>query len=161
MITYMEYMVANERLIRFGINDIQIRFSVFAVGNGFIDLITPIDRCRPFLDALSDLLVAVCGVSWWCHCIEDKPKTSGCPHGYGGPRNPFGEGWFSECSQFPMLDVLRHVTHHEGLSAEEVVRQCNQTVREYLEVTLTKESFYSPCLTPGMWLHVPSDWKRE
>ena len=109
------------------------------------------------------LPVAVESLSWWCWCTPESQANLGCPHGMGGPTNLFGEGWFSECVQYPIISVSDRVIDLNAHSSEpnQLANECSQLLCHYIENELPLESFYSECLHPGLWLYVPETWRRK
>lgn len=104
------------------------------VGTGIIDCITSWEDIKNLVDELilNDVIIERC--SWWCHCTLGNKQDFGCPHGMGGPRSKYYEGWFSE-TQLPMT-----------------LFDDNKEILPYLLEMLLKEEWYSPCLVPGLWL---------
>jgi hypothetical protein len=80
----------------------------------------------------------------------------------GGPKNRFGEGYFSECVHYPDFDLAKQGLNFDDPALEpiELVNACNQILMKYIENNMHLEDFYSSCLHLGFWLHVPDDWKR-
>lgn len=145
------------------INHLLEKYQAQPVGNGYIDVI--IDRANvfAFLDELTTLGIAVDAVTWWCHYTPLSKETLGCPHGMGGPINKFGEGRFSECEHYPVFDVQAQGVNFKstGVNAHVLSQQANQLVHNYLTTEWQHEPFYSDCLRPGLWLHLPLDWVRS
>lgn len=135
-------------------------FQVQPVGAGFSQLIVSPEKAENLINCLTDLNVLVEMVSWWCLCVLERREELGCPHGIGGPQNRFGNGWFSECVQYPDLSV-----YHNGIdvsvSQQKLVTLGNGSVSAYLSNSLPSKDFYSECLHYGLWLRVPKSWKRE
>ncbi len=133
------------------------------MGDGYIDLILPRLRAVALIRELAQLPIAVQRVTWWCHCTTESKAALGCPHGMGGPVNRFGEGWFSECVSYPDFAV-----EEDGVSLEDastgarlLAEECSGVVCDYFERDLLLETFYTECLHPGLWLHVPESWRRR
>ncbi|MBO4950139.1 MAG: hypothetical protein J6E38_03875 [Clostridia bacterium] len=110
-------------------------FNVVKVGNGYIDCIVP-EKIDSFIDELTKIGVFVTDISWWCHCTLSNKKLYGCPHGMGGPQSDVYAGFFSE---------LNYITEvHNG----------NKDAKRIIHEEIKKESWYSPCLVPGLWLSI-------
>jgi hypothetical protein len=159
---YMAKLIAEQEHIQQAIEETLELYKVVPVGNGFVDLITVKQNFSGLIAKLTSLEIAVSEVSLWCHCVQPKGMFLGCPHGYGGPGNPFGRGWFSELCH----STFRVKDHGVNLDANDVspnslVRYCNELVSEYVGNGIQKEPFYSRCLTPGLGLHVPDGWIRR
>jgi hypothetical protein len=159
--TYMSYLKANQPHLQMAIESLVQKYMVQPAANGYIDLIVLRKNAPLLLDELEQLPVAVEAASWWC--LADNLLSPNCPHGMGGPFNQFGCGWFSECVQYKDFDVSGFgISLYADLSTKphELARVCNRTLKSYLETTLPTEPFYSPCLQPGLWLHLPDEWNR-
>lgn len=163
MNSYFYKLESNKKFIQLELETLMKRHQVQSVGSGYIDLIIPHSRVIHFLDDLSNLSICAEYISWWCHCTAENKKLYGCPHGMGGPNNQFGNGYFSECTHLSEFDPRSHGFMLETLSkrAGEFVKECNHMMAVYLENELVNEDFYSPCLTPGLWLYLPPNWNRE
>lgn len=108
--------------------------AVQPVGDGYIDCICPRQNIEKFLRDLSLLGVVVTDYTVW----QWVSRTDETVWGMGGPRNSFGDGWYSE------LDVFR-----------------SWRGPDEMENFLTVEERRLSCsLVPGFWLAVPADWKR-
>ncbi len=159
--TYMSHLKANQPQMQMAIESLMQKYMTQPVGDGYIDVIVLRQDAPRLLDELEQLPVAVVGASWWC--LADNLLAAGCPHGYGGPLNRFGRGWFSECVQYKNFDVSEFgISLQADLSTRphELAKMCNRALKSYLETTFLTEPFYSPCLQPGLWLHVPDEWRR-
>ena len=111
------------------------KYNIQPVGNGYIDCIIMKENVKPFLQELTKINVFVTGVSWWCHCTKEHESKYHCPHGMGGPKSKYYEGWFSEMA-------VRHKDIYDG----------NQNAENYILYGVKAEPFYSECLVPGLWL---------
>ncbi len=63
-----------------------------------------------FIDAMSEMGVRITGVSWWCWVNGEHT-----PCGMGGPKNKYGDGWYSEIEMGKTYDF-----------------QTNNDIKEYL-----------------------------
>lgn len=122
-------------------------YKVQPVGWGYIDCITAKENAFGFINSLTEMGIKISELTWWCHCSDwirlEGNKETGCPHGSGGPRSIYFDGFFSELHQIP---------HEEFLDNNEVLHFV------FSEWPTHKE--YLPCLVPAFWLVVPDDWKN-
>ncbi len=125
------------------LDQLLLAYKVQPVGRGYIDCITTIDNAAGFIRGLTDLGVEVTEISWWCHCPINGSKTTGCPHGGGGPRSLYFDGWFSEMYQVPNVKF-----------------ENNDEIMSFLVGTWPTIPEYLPCLVPAFWLDVPDDWRN-
>jgi hypothetical protein len=160
---YMNQLLADPAQYQAAIEALLEEYKVQPVGNGYIDLIIARSRVGELARELARLPVVVNTLSWWCHCTVESTKRLGCPHGYGGPENRFGEGWFSECIHYPWFDVTEHgiELHEISVEPDVLAEACSRIVCDYIDHRLVSERFYSECLHPGLWLHVPDYWVRQ
>lgn len=121
-----------------------VEYKVQPVGWGYIDCITTNDNVSGFVSALTQVGIHVTGITWWCHCAIEGKEESGCPHGGGGPRSDFFDGWFSEMYQIPFVET-----------------QNNNEIIPYIFSEWPNTREYLPCLIPAFWLDVPDDWRNE
>ena len=160
---YLQNLQDNSEHFQFSIEGLLEKYQVQPVGNGFVDLITEKEKSLNLIDEFSSLSVAVSSISWWCLCTDETKSKYGCPHGMGGPLNRYGEGMFSECVQYPIFDVSEVLSqiHKNSMTPEPFSIKCNEAVANYIIKIFPTESFYSPCLYPGLWLQVPENWRRK
>ena len=139
----------------------------YSVGIGYIDIIIVRNRIDSFIDALTNLGLAIESVSWWCNATDENKKKFGCPHGYGGPMTKFG--WFSEmCHDFDEIDE-KEIKHLERDYTKENIKRINDIAATIIKnkrtITYADGSYLvfekNPCLTPGFWIRVPDDWRRR
>jgi hypothetical protein len=156
----MRHFIENQIHYQNAIELVLEKYEVLPVGNGYIDLILPLGLANEFVQALISIDVAVEYITWWCYCTPTSRKTYGCPHGLGGPG--FRDGYYSEGvgKDFEVLEKLK-IPNDSLKDSKEFAARCNQTVLDYFATDFEKESFYSPCLNPGFWLHVPKTWNRQ
>jgi len=162
MSPYLQYLTNDPERFQSAIETLLEKHQAQPVGIGYIDLILKKENALHLISELTNLSVAVYSLTWWCHFTLETASQLGCPHGYGGPSDKFGEGMFSECV-YPDFDVfeLPEPIDENSLSVEVFVDKCNTLVVDYLQNILPTEKFYSPCLYPGLWLRVPDVWKRK
>lgn len=134
-----------------------------AMASNYGEVIVAQGEALALIEALARLPVAVMGMDWWCHVTEESKATQGCPHGYGGPINRLGEGWFSECVHYPPFEVEEHgiALDDPDLEPHELAERCREVALHYLTHTLPTEPFFRPCLTPSLELLVPWDWHSK
>lgn len=118
-------------------------YKIQPVGWGYIDCITIKENASGFIKSLSELGIRITDITWWCHCMIGGNKETGCPHGEGGPRSKYFDGWFSEMYQIPNVKI-----------------KDNNEIIQYIfnEWPTTKE--YLPCLIPAFWLDVSDEWRN-
>lgn len=163
MTPYFQHLLSASEQIQPAIEDLLAQFHVLPVGTGYIDLIVPVNDALELVEQLAALSVAVNFVTWWCHCTPESTARLGCPHGMGGPIDPAGYGWFSECVGYPDLDVTDYgVLLDDAITTPQALAQaCAQIVSSYLTQNFPFEPFYSPCLCPALWLYTPEQWQRK
>lgn len=158
---YMQQLLAAADRYQDAIERLLEEYSVTPASNGYIDLIVGRESAGELIRKLARLPVAIEGLSWWCHVTPESRVQFGCPHGYGGPANPFGPGHFSETSL--LLRVAEHGIDFDNPSLDPhlLAHECSRIACDYIEHDLIAEKLYSPCLLPGLWLHVPDSWRRR
>ena len=119
------------------LDELMRKYKVQPVGKGYIDCIVTLDNVFGFIDELSDMNISIGGVTWWCHCQEG---SSGCPHGMGGPKSEYFDGWFSEMP-FPVYRFTEN-------------RQAAAYIRDPEDEDVLK------CCVPALWLDVPREWEN-
>ncbi len=159
---YMQNLNENADTIQFAIETLLEKYSVTA-SNDYIDLIVPRSNSVGLISELAENLVAVEMITWWCLCSPESKDKLGCPHGGGGPGNRYGEGYFSECYQYPYFEVKNYGIELNNLSIEpsDLSSKCARITTSYIKDTFPSEPFFSECLHPGLWLHVPQNWERR
>lgn len=111
------------------IDSLCIKYHIQPVGEGYIDLICPIDCINDFIDEMNRLGVRILGFTWWCHV-----ENNHVPCGMGGPKSRYDKGWFSEIpDELHMFDD-------------------NEEIRYYLTVIYPQSKEYKECLVPAFWL---------
>ena len=160
---YLQSLTGNPKFYQSLIEGLLEKFQAQPVGYGYIDLILERESSIRLIEEFTKLPIAIARLTWWCHFTPETKLKFSCPHGMGGPINKFGEGFFSECVQFPDYAVaeLPNSPDEFLLSPDNFAEECNKAVVNYIKNVLPFESFYSPCLYAGLWLNVPTDWKRK
>ena len=126
------------------------------------------NKLEEFINEISNLGVLTTAVSWWCYVNPKESNHTGCPHGMGGPDSIYYEGWFSEL-QNDLYELDEGIIDNilESYDKQLVYALNLKTlgkVKEMLEIPFR----YTPndyivenkCVTPGLWLLVPDNWKR-
>ena len=157
---YIQALQAKREYFQHAIETLMEKFQVQMVGNGYTDLILPISESLKLIEELTKMQVALKTITYWCLCTPESEKNLGCPHGLGGPRNRFGEGWYSEfCTVYYNIEEGGVNLDDISLEPKELVKLCNQIAANHLLYDLPKKSFFRECIHSGLWLHVPDDWK--
>jgi hypothetical protein len=167
MTTKETYISKLNRQKQIDLNDLIDRFEGTPVGTGYIDIIVLRDRCFEFINELTKLDLAVEAVSWWCLATEENQRNLGCPHGSGGPETKFG--WFTEIYQeFDGLEEdelfqLDHEFNRQAITTTNLKSIAIIKEKKMVNPTDGKQLTFNKtaCLTPGIWVYVPSDWTRE
>lgn len=120
------------------------KYQVQPVGFGYIDCITKKENVLGFVEDLSLLGIRITGITWWCYCKPEANPGIGCPHGGGGPRSRYFDGWFSEMYQYMPTDI-----------------RSNDEVVPYIFEIWPGDENYLPCLIPAFCLEVPEDWRSK
>ena len=106
------------------------RLHMIPVGSGFFELICPQSSIAAFLDEMDRRQIQIAGFSWWCHVTEGHE-----PCGMGGPRDKYGDGWYSEIELF-------------GFSSLD----SNDAYRRYFTLEYPQSRDYRPCRVPAFSL---------
>ncbi len=93
-------------------------------------MICPVQNIGEFIDRMDELGIAIKGFTWWCH-VHGYYQ----PCGLGGPRNRYGDGWFSE---IPMNKIICF--------------ESNEELKHYLLVNYPDSHEYKECYVPAFWL---------
>lgn len=100
------------------------------VGTGYFELICPKNSIIEFIDEMDRLHISITGFTWWCHVTEGHE-----PCGMGGPRDKFGDGWYSEIKMFAFTSL-----------------SCNQAYRRFFMTEYPNSFDYKPCFVPAFCL---------
>ncbi len=165
---YIDSLRSESESIQNKIELILEKYKIQPIGNGYIDLITSNSDIEDFISELSGIKIIINGVTWWCHCTEKSKKESGCPHGMGGPRNRYGDGWFSEMQvrmfEIPdeelIIETIDILDNKVKVINEKVIRYIKHDFSRLIKYDFSKEKAYLECLVPALWLYVPDEWKR-
>ena len=109
-------------------------YKVQPVGKNYIDCII-VEKIVAFIEELTKINIYVNVITWWCYTSNQNIRLYGCPHGCGGPKSVYFDGWFSEMCHLPLYEPSDNIH-----------------AIDYIENGLKNEPFYSPCLRPGLWL---------
>lgn len=165
---YLDFFELNKKDIVKHLEFLMIKYRVEPVGYGYIDCIVMKDKLEEFIKEISNIGVLITTVSWWCYVDPKESIHSGCPHGMGGPKSIYYEGWFSEL-QNPSYDVDEKIIDNilESFDKHWIYTVNMKTldgIRKMLEKPFryTSKDFIigNKCVTPALWMLVPDDWKR-
>jgi hypothetical protein len=165
---YFDYLNTNKKEIVERLEDLLTRYKVEPVGYGYIDCIIMRDNLEKFIMEVSTLGVLITSVSWWCYVNPNESSQNGCPHGMGGPKSDYYEGWFSELqNEMYELDMTEVNSILEAYD-KQLIGALNQKVLKRIWQMLEIPFLYTPndyipenrCVTPALWLLVPDDWRR-
>lgn len=159
---YLEYLEAKREIKQSEIERLLEKYKTEPVGSGYIDIITPSEYIEYLIEGFTKMNIAVECVTWWCHCSDSNKKQYCCPHGMGGPKSKYYDGWYSEMGfEFETFDIpteeFQELNYDNELPNK--IKTINDTIKSYV-TDLSKARGYSECLTPAFWLHVPDEWKR-
>ncbi|MEA4831534.1 MAG: hypothetical protein VB118_02820 [Oscillospiraceae bacterium] len=132
-----------DRETKNALDKLLLSYKVQPVGWGYIDCIVMIENVTEFISSLTKISIKVTEITWWCHNAIGGNIKTGCPHGGGGPRSIYYDGWFSEMYQIPNTII-----------------QDNNEIVSYVFHEWPNNKVYLPCLIPAFWLNVPDDWRN-
>ena len=125
-----------------------LELKIQPVGNGYIDLIVRKENINNFINILNRLDIKIEGITWWC-LVESENNT--CPQGMGGPKNRYGEGYYSE---IPMDEII-------SFPIIDATEENNKQYADYIFITSPKDDNFVQSYTPAFWLTVPDDWQNQ
>ncbi len=165
--TYFEYLSNNKGEIQKNLDDMLVKYKVEPVGWGYIDCITLRDTLNGFVNEISNLGLAINYVTWWCYVNPASPLNDGCPHGMGGPKSKFFDGWFSELQSYEFGNDIEINVEMESYSKQKTTCLNHETYKAILK-KLEKPFQYTPtdyipenkCVMPALWMLVPEDWRN-
>jgi len=165
---YYDFLVRNHKEVIERLEELLRKYKVEPVGDGYIDCIVMKENLVAFIYEVSDLGILITYASWWCYVNPDEEIHTGCPHGMGGPRSIYYEGWFSELQND--LYGLEDKTIDKVLLSydKQLIYTLNMNTLSGIKKILEKPFKYTPndyivgnkCVNPGLWLLVPDNWKR-
>ncbi|MGV3530213.1 MAG: hypothetical protein ACO1OO_15030 [Flavisolibacter sp.] len=152
------------------LDELIAKYAVYSSDTAYGDIIIARDNFVDFINGLTNIGVVINSVNWWCNATEENKSKYGCPHGYGGPMTSLG--WLSEmCHDF---DEISATEQNLFLSLDtdfnaETVKIINDKTIELIKnkrtITYADGTFLTfknnPCLTSGIDLYVPNDWKPK
>ncbi len=164
---YTSTLKQNQKVVQKKLDRLIDEYAGNPVGNGYIDIIILREKYIDFINGLTELNLAIECVGWWCRAIDENKKNCGCPHGYGGPMTQFG--WFSEmCHDFDEInkDAIDNLESKYTSSNVKAINELAATIiKDKRTMTYADGSYLTfqgnVCLTPGFWIRVPADWRRE
>ena len=83
------------------LDNILVKYKAEPVGWGYVDCIILNDDLAGFVNEITALGIKIKGFTVWCHCTDENKELYGCPHGFGGPKSIYHDGWFSEMCDGP------------------------------------------------------------
>lgn len=129
------------------LDEVMESLHILPVGAGYIDLITNTSNIAEFIAELNKLNIRIVGFTWWCYVDRCHSEP---PHGMGGAKNSYGEGWYSEIELENVIE----------LGFEENCTKNNNLYSKYILEDYPKDKSYHSCYMPGFWLDVPDNWKN-
>ena len=156
---YVRDLGARQNEVQPELDAFLIASDVHPVGWGYIDIITPLERCEDLVSRVTALGIPISMITLWCHCTDENRNRYGCPHGMGGPRCE--DGFFSEMCERDSFEPMISESCSDGVEdLVALLRACNAQAIEYVRAGMRRREDYSPCLVPGFWLAVPEDWRN-
>ena len=170
MTTEKSYISSLDKQTQLQLDKLIDKYAVYSSDTAYDDIIVPRNNISDFIDGLTKIGIAINSLDWWCNATEENKNKYGCPHGYGGPMTK--AGWFSEMSHdfdeicaleqdlFLSLDTDFKVETVKAINDKAIQHIQNKRTITYADGTfLTYQN--NPCLTPGLDLYVPNDWKKK
>lgn len=124
------------------LDELLVKYKAEPVGWGYIDCLILNDDLSGFANELGVLGIRINAFTVWCHCTDENKIRYGCPHGLGGPKSKYHDGWFSELCDGPFFELVE-----------------NKQIIDMVFNELPKKSWYSPCMVSAPWLDVPEGWR--
>lgn len=160
---YFDYLESNKKEIVEQLERIFELYKVEPVGDGYIDCIVLKDNMQMFINEISASGILITDVSWWCYVSPNNNESSGCPHGMGGPKSKYYDGWFSELQNaFYEVDkdkVESLINSYDSNKVSFLNMQTIEGIQEMLRVpfryTPTEYIRENKCVMPGIWLLIP------
>jgi hypothetical protein len=163
---YFDVLEVNKTEITHQLELLFIKYKVQPVGDGYIDCIIIKNHLEKFIKDVSNLGILISDVSWWCYVA---PNHNGFPHGMGGPKSMYYDGWFSELqNELYTLDksILTEILVSYN---KQLIYSINLKTLEGIKEMIEMPFQYAPnkyieknkCVQPALWLLVPDAWKRH
>ncbi len=111
------------------------KLKIQPIGNGYIDCICPMENAITFIDSMTRLNINITEFTWWCF-VDDKHE----PCGMGGPKNKYGNGWYSEVCMDKIFQF-----------------SSNDEIKRYLLYEWNNSDIYKSCFVPAFWLDIPDE----
>ena len=132
----------------------------------YIDIIVSRNNYIDFINELTKFKFVIEAISWWCHCTTYNEKNLGCPHGYGGPKSKYFEGWYSERShdfdEIDQNDIDELGNDFNETTVKKINNKALNIINNKQTISYEDGTFHEfkkdICLTPGLWVRVPDDW---
>ncbi|WP_144556031.1 hypothetical protein [Bacillus sp. X1(2014)] len=165
---YFDYLTSNKNEFVTQIEHLFTKYKVQPVGSGYIDCIVMKNNLEEFIKELTALGILISDVSWWCY-VNPNNETTECPHGMGGPKSTYYEGWFSELQNDFFEADSEKVNSILNSYDKQSINALNIQTIDGIKNMLNKPFKYTPtdyiqcnkCVMPGVWLLVPEDWERN
>jgi hypothetical protein len=170
MTTSKTYISSFDKQKQKQLDELIAKFAVYSSDTTYGDIIVPRDSFIEFINGLTKIGIAISSVDWWCNATDENKNTGGCPHGYGGPITK--AGWYSEmCHDYDDISEIEQelfLQLDNGFKTE-TIKTINYRTIELIKnkrtITFRDETFLTfqnnPCLTPGLNLYTPNDWKKK
>ena len=169
MTTEKTYISSLDKQKKQQLDELIAKYAVYSSDKAYGDIIIPRDSVDDFINGLTIIGVVIKNIDWWCNATDENKDKLGCPHGYGGPMTRVG--WFSEMSRD--FDEISTIEQDLFLSLDidlkaETLKILNDKTIELIKnkrtITYADGTFLTfqnnSCLTPGLDLYVPNDWKK-
>jgi hypothetical protein len=124
--------------------------AVLANPSNYCEIIFPMHKAKQLIELCRLLEIRSSGVDYWCDCNYLTRKERGCPHGYGGPGYDHNGSHFSEMGQLESWDATEY--EYKTIADEfcEILAHVDRIWKEEAEL---------PCLSLGLSLITPADWR--
>ncbi|MDI1233250.1 MAG: hypothetical protein PSX81_03090 [bacterium] len=169
MTTLKTYISSIDKQLQQQLGILITKYAAYSSKTMYGDIIVPRDHVIDFINGLTIIGIIINSVNWWCNATDDNKTKYSCPHDYGGPMTKFG--WFSEmCHDF---DEIIEIENELFISLDndfklETIKNINEKainlIKNKRTITYADGTYLTfennPCLTPGLDLYVPDNWKR-
>lgn len=160
---YYDFLEISEKKMVKQLEVLIEKYKVQLVGNGYSECIIMKDNMEVFIKEISNLGILIPYVDWWCYVNPNESTHTGCPHGLGGPRSEYYEGWFSEL-QNDIYELDEAATAKVLLSYDkQLIYSLNMRTLDEIRKMLEIPFRYSPndyivdnkCVNPSLYLLIP------
>lgn len=157
---YIDFLVKHQTEKQIELENLLEKYKVQPVGDGFTDLILTMDLLESFILDLTTHGFIVQTIAWWCHCTDGNQQNFGCPHGMGGPKSLYYDGWFSEMGYYQDVPETDLQNIRTPFQVDEIA-SVNNRMLQLAKQDLVQNKISLDCLVPGIWLYIPEDWYRK